>query len=100
MPHRNPPFNLRSFLEEVGEKFQRRKKRDGGSLRRLLEQADEEGALYLPEDANGLTLAEALLFAAEKSPLGIGGLRDWLENMPALRRQLITLHEIVEAIAW
>ena len=94
------PFNLRLFLGNVGEKFQRRKKQDGESLRRLLEQTDEEGALHLPEDANGPTIAEALIYAAEKSPLGIGGLRDWLENMPPLRRQLITLHEVVEAIAW
>ena len=94
------PFNLRLFLGNAGEKFQRRKEQDGESLRRLMEQADEEGALHLPEDANGPTIAEALLYAAEKSPEGIGGLNDWLEKMPPLRRQLITLFEIVEAMAW
>jgi hypothetical protein len=93
------PFDLRTFLAEAGEKFQRRKKRDGETLRRLMEHADEEGALYIPEDANGPTIAEALIFAAEKNPyLGVHGLQKWLSNMPPLRRHLLTLHEIVEVI--
>lgn len=66
---------LRSFLAGKVEKFQRTKQ-PGDSIRELLSQADEDGAPYLPEDCNGPTGAEAILYAAEKSPEGIARLKD------------------------
>lgn len=90
--------DLRLLLENIVEKFQRAK-RPGESIRDLLSQADEDGALYLPENCNGPTGAEAILYAAEKSSEGIAGLREWLEDIPPLRRQVVTLCDIVETLA-
>ena len=91
---------LRSFLDEKVCQWRRWEKQGKvDSVRQILGWADDEEALYLPNDASSLDVVEAILSAAEKSSTGIGGLREWLGNKPPLRRQLITLVEIVEALS-
>ncbi len=89
-----------SFLSEKVCQWQRWESRGKvDSVRRVLETADEEEALFLPKNASSPDVVEAILAAAEKSPTGMGGLKEWLSNKPPLRRQLLTLINIVEILA-
>lgn len=61
MPRRPMSYeDLRLFLKEKVEKFQRTKQ-PGESIRELLSHADDDGGQYLPERCNSPTGAEALL---------------------------------------
>lgn len=89
-----------SFLGEKVCQWQRWEKQGKAEpVRRVLEGADEEEALFLPRDASCPDVVEAILAAAEKSSTGIGGLREWLSNKLPLRRHLLTLCDVVEALA-
>lgn len=90
--------NLRLFLEEKASEFQRENPRRRASLRAVLELANEEDALHVPENASPLTIAEALIQMAEKSPLGVSGLKQWAANLSPERKSEVSLPEIAELL--
>jgi hypothetical protein len=100
MSHPNPSFDLRSFLEKVAEKFQKRKWEGayGKRAEEVIAVANEWAALHLPPNPTPSDIAQALLHAAENSTEGIAGLEEWLSSMPPLRRRLLSLEEIVEVL--
>ena len=90
--------NLRRFLEQKAGQFQRSKKWQKASLRSVLEAANEEDALHVPENSSPMTIAESLIHMAEKSPLGLSGLKEWATNLSPERRQEVSLYEIAELL--
>ena len=87
--------DLRNFLAEKAEEFL---KRGEMSPRDLLSIADEEGGLHIGRHPSPPTLAEAILYAAEKSPLGIGGLKNWLGQISKDEQEDLTLEAIMEGL--
>ena len=90
--------NLRRFLEEKAEEFQRTKRWQKTSLRSVLEAGNEEDALYVPENSNPKTIAEVLIQMSDKSPLGLSGLEEWAANLSPEYRKEVSLYEIAEML--
>jgi hypothetical protein len=90
--------DLRSFLEGKAKEFQRAKRWRKESLRSVLEAGNEEDALHVPEDSNPQTIAEALVYMAEKCPMGVSGLKEWVKNMDPTYRKEVSLYEIAELL--
>jgi hypothetical protein len=87
--------DLRNFLAEKAEEFL---KRGEMSPRDLLSIADEEGGLHIGRHPSPLTLTDAILYAAGKSSLGIGGLMQWLAQMPQDEKKALILEAIMEGL--
>ena len=90
--------DLRSFLEGKAKEFQRGKPWWKVSLRSVLELANEEDALYVPENSSPETIAEALIQMSEKCPMGVSGLKEWAANLSPEYRQEVSLYEIAEML--
>ena len=96
---RESRFDLLLFLSEKADQFLAwREPNDKRYVRDLFEMIDEEAALHISEKDNSMTIAEAIYMAAERTPTGIHGLREWLENMPKEQRDELILEEIAEEL--
>ena len=94
-------IDLRLFLQEKVDQFLAwAEPNDKRYVRNLFEMFDEDAALHISEKDNSMTIAEAIYYAAERTPTGIGGLWEWIEGMTQEERDDLNLYEIAEALNW
>ena len=88
--------DLLNLLASKVREFREWNREEPDALRRLLESVDEDLGLDLPESPSDLDAAESLVNLAERSPLGLGGLKAYLRKFPP--EKVPDLYEIVEAM--